>query len=91
MDVTPGETVMGFMDADTLADNITNYTMTKLGSADSDNLLEDGEIIEFTVDVSGYGLEKLTDFIVRVKAAQGATVTIARTIPATISATMNLN
>ena len=62
IDMTGGMTIMSYIDSNTLADNITNYTQTRLGLADADNLLEAGEVVEFRVDVSGYGLTNDDEF-----------------------------
>lgn len=49
VDLTPGVAVVGYSDPDTSAPNIFDFTLTKLGSADADNLLEPGELIEMTI------------------------------------------
>jgi archaellin len=49
VDLTPGITILGFLDKDTDISSLTDYTLTKLGNADADNLLEGGEIIEVNV------------------------------------------
>ncbi len=90
MDMTPGRTVMGYTDTDSIDTNITNFIITPLGNADTDNLLESGEMFEFSVDVSGFALAKTDEFSIEIKPDRGAVLTLARTIPATIATVMNL-
>lgn len=90
IDMTGGKTIMSYMDSDTLADNIINYTQTRLGLADADNLLERGEVVEFRVDVSGYGLTNNDEFTLSVIPASGPVLVLMRTIPARILTLMQL-
>ena len=91
VDVTPGETVLAYTDSDTLDENIDDFVITPQGSADADNLLEPGEIIESTVDVSSYGLKEEEEFLIEVRPPDGAVIGLGRSIPATISAIINLD
>ena len=91
VDLSAGSMVLGYMDPDSLSENIGNFSINRLGNSDADNLLEAGEMIEVAVDISGFGLARLDDFIVQLKPQDGAVLSIARTIPANISAVMNLN
>ena len=90
VDLTGGKTIIGYLDPDTVATNITNYTLTKHGSADADNLLEAGELFEVSVDVSTYGLTDYDDFILQIKPGTGAVLAIGRTVPARVEAVMDL-
>lgn len=90
IDMTPGETIANYLDPDTLATNINNYTMNKI-NADADNLLEAGEFFEVVIDTSTYGLTDGDQFIAQIKPPTGAVLNISRTIPATIAAVMNLH
>ncbi len=90
VDLTGGKTIVGYLDPDTVATNITNYTLTKHGSADADNLLEAGELFELSVDVSTYGLTDYDDFILQIKPGTGAVLAIGRTVPARVEAIMDL-
>ena len=90
IDMTGGKTIMSYMDSDTLADNIINYTQTRLGLADADNLLEKGEVMEYRVDVSGYGLTNDDEFTLSVIPVSGPVLVLKRTIPARILALMEL-
>jgi hypothetical protein len=90
IDMTGGKTIMRFMDSDTLADEIINYTHTNLGLADADNLLETGELVEFRVDVSGYGLTNDDAFTLSVTPPTGSKLILMRTIPTRIERLMEL-
>ena len=90
IDLTGGRTVVVYLDPDSVMTNITNYTLTKYGSADADNLLEPGEIFQLSVDVSTYGLTDYDDFTLQIKPAIGAVVSIGRTVPARVETIMDL-
>ena len=90
IDMTGGKTIMSYIDSDTVADNIINYTQTRLGLADADYLLEAGEVVEFRVDVSGYGLTNNDEFTLSVTPASGPVLVLMRTIPARILQLMQL-
>ena len=86
VDLTPGETLITYVDANqlwTLASG--DFTVTGLGNADSDKLVEPGEMYE--VVVTGLvakldpDLGKDTEFTLQVKPRQGAVVQITRTTP----------
>ena len=72
---------------DSTADDVA---WAKLGNADSDNLLEDGEVFEVVVDVSTYGLTDGDEFAVQVKPPSGAVLNLARSIPARIEDVMDI-
>ncbi len=93
VDMTPGETLIVYSDADqsvTLDSTATTggFTVTALGSADSDKLVEPGEMYE--VKVIGLfaklnpdlGTDKL--FTLEVKPPSGAVVNIGRRTPVVI-------
>lgn len=80
------------------------WTVTKLGDADGDNMLEDNEKFKITIGASdnGTGAGNLIDalgtdlstnvkFSVEVKAAAGATLSIERTTPAYIDTIVDLH
>ncbi len=90
VDMTGGKTIVTYLDPDSVQTDITNYTLTKYGSADADNLLEAGETFELSVDVSSYGLTDYDDFILQIKSATGAVVGIGRAIPARVQTIMDL-
>ena len=80
------------------------WTITKLGNADSDNLLESGEKFQVTVgsttatDSGGNMVDALNPnllvnktFTIEIKPPAGAILTIERTTPAVIDAVINLH
>ena len=89
VDLTPGETLITYTDDNqlwTLASG--DFTVTGLGNADSDKLVEPGEMYE--VVVTGLvakldpDLGKDTEFTLQLKPRQGAVVQITRTTPLVI-------
>ena len=90
IDMSGGATVLTYLDPDTVATNITNYTLTWLGTSNGNNLLETGEMVEISVNTSSYGLLENGNFAVQIKPPSGAVLNIGRTIPATMAAVMNL-
>jgi len=90
VDLTGGKTIVGYLDLDSVATNITNYELTKHGSADADNLLEPGELFTISVDVSTYGLTDYENFILQIKPATGAVLSIGRMVPARVETAMDL-
>ena len=89
VDLTGGETIVTYLDQNSVATNITNYTITKY-NADSDNLLESNELFEISIDVSTYGLTDGDEFMLSVKPPVGAVIAVGRTMEATIAAVMDL-
>ena len=94
VDLTPGETHIQYLDADqTIV--LTNYTtVTGLGNADSDQLVEPGEIYEvhvgslFTMLDPDLTKDKL--FQLEVKPPKGAVLHIERRTPVVLETFMNL-
>ena len=86
VDVTPGETIITYSDSTQSVTLVSgDFTSTGLGSADSDKLVEPGEMYE--VKVTGLvaklttDLPKNTDFILEVKPPSGAVLHIERRTP----------
>ena len=79
--------------------NNVKWTKTAIGHADADNLLESGEQFEITITLTDLGdTLSLTDnltandtFSLQVKPAVGSTVTIQRTLPASLDTIMDLH
>lgn len=69
------------------------FTINPMGRADSDNLLEIGEKIEVTVDVTGLGenIDTYHEFTIEVKPAHGAVMNITRITPGALDTVMILN
>jgi archaeal flagellin FlaB len=93
--------VIGYFDKNQRADDLY-YTVQKLGGADSDDLLEDGEKFQITVgsDTTGASGGNMVDalspdltintqFSIEVKTTHGGILTIERTTPAYIDNVMN--
>ncbi|MDX1992612.1 MAG: archaellin/type IV pilin N-terminal domain-containing protein [bacterium] len=56
------------------------------GTADADDLLEEGELVEITVPLAAANLGPNTEFTLEVKPPTGAVLTFARTTPPAIEA-----
>ena len=79
--------------------NNVKWTRTAVGANDGDNLLEPGEMFEISVNMADLGVvgtlsDNLTAnkiFSLQVKPALGSSVTVQRTLPASISSVMDLD
>ena len=106
IDLTPGKTLIKYTDATQskmfLTDSSSNgFTATGLGSADSDKLLEHGEVYESKLnglETVGSGSNNLTNklgvnrtFMSEVIPPSGAVLFIERTAPVSWDATSKLN
>ena len=89
IDLTPGETIIKYQDVAqscTFIDGTGDYafTITGLGNADSDNLVEPGELYEISINnllnLTG-DLSTDTTFTVQVITPKGAVMNIERTTP----------
>ena len=90
VDLTPGETIVVYQDNDTAPTTITTFGLTKLGTANKDNLLEDGETFQVSVNTTTFGLTDKDSFTIQIKPPTGAVVLLERTVPERIEKTMNL-
>ncbi len=99
VDLTPGETLIVYSDADqvvTLDSTATTggFTVTALGNADTDKLVEPGEMYEVKViglkDKLNPDLPKDKNFTLEVKPPSGAVVYINRTTPVVLEAINDL-
>ena len=90
VDLTAGQNIISYQDADNLAvlDDVGEYTLTWVGDSDGDNLLESGEKAQITIPVTAYNLYRAKDFKVQVKPQAGATVVLARAVPANVETVM---
>ena len=95
VDVTPGETINLYSDASQSVTLVSgDFTSTGLGSADSDSLVEPGEIHE--IKITGLvakldpDLPKDTPFIIQMKPPSGAVLHIERTTPSFLETMNNL-
>ena len=90
VDMTPGQTVMTYMDAND-SYTVTNFGLTRLGSGDSDNLLEKGEVFSLNVDTSTGDLTDGDTFTVQLKPPSGAVMNLSRTVPDKIETVIQLD
>ena len=90
VDMTPGETLVVFQDADDL-ENIGNFGLTRLGIFDADNLLEGGEAFQLSINISSGDLTNKDKFTLQIKPPQGAVLVLERRVPDQIDALMNVD
>ena len=95
VDLTPGTTIISYMDDDTIDLDFSGFTASGVGDADSDNLVEMNETFKITVPVDGDGvgadLYAGKAFQLELKPTQGAVVNISRMIPFDIENIIELN
>ena len=89
VDMTPGETIVTYMDDDDLY-TVTNFGLTVLGSGDTDNLLERGEVFSINVDTTTGGLTDGDPFTIQIKPPSGAVTDLSRRVTRQIETVMNL-
>ena len=96
VDLSPGETIITYTDADQSVNLVSgDFTVTGIGNADSDDLVEPGEIYE--VKVTGLvaklnpDLPKKKMFNLLVKPPVGAVVRVQRTTPVNLNTINDLN
>jgi flagellin FlaB len=84
--------IIGYFDAGQFVNEVP-WTVDWVGGNDGDDLLEEGEVAEITVDLAAGLTTPLganTEFTIEVKPENGAVFTINRTTPATIETVMEL-
>ena len=96
VDLTPGDTVILYSDADQAVTLVSgDFTVTGLGAADSDNLVEPGEMYE--IKLTGLeakfnpDLPKDKKFNINIKPPLGAVIRIQRTTPVSLDTVNDLN
>ncbi|GIK65330.1 MAG: flagellin [Chloroflexota bacterium] len=84
--------VIGYRDDAQLVNEVT-WTVEWIGANDGDDLLEDGELAEITVDLATLTprLQANTAFTIEIKPPKGAVINVTRTTPAAIEAVMELS
>jgi flagellin FlaB len=93
VDLTTGsdkKVVIGYRDATQFINDV-DWAVAFVGKNDSDNLLEDGELAEITVNVGAASLGANTPFTLEVKPPTGAVLSLNKTTPAAIEAVMQLS
>ena len=88
-------TIVSYMDENQRIDDMT-WTKSQIGKGDSDDLLEPGEKMQVTVDLTAVDggsnpLQAYGTFTIEVKPDMGSSLTIERTIPAVVDDVMYLN
>ncbi|MBI2857639.1 MAG: hypothetical protein HYX90_01065, partial [Chloroflexi bacterium] len=84
-------TIISLITAAQRLDDIA-WTKTEIGKGDSDNLLEPGEKMQLTVDVTGLttDLDEYDTFTLEIKPDIGSTLVVKRTLPPVIDDVMDL-
>jgi len=81
--------VIDYRDSLTRATDIA-WTVEFKGASDDDDLLEERELAEVTVDLSAYNLGVNSPFVIELKPPTGGTMPLERVTPAKIDAIMDL-
>ncbi|MEE8517802.1 MAG: archaellin/type IV pilin N-terminal domain-containing protein [Dehalococcoidia bacterium] len=84
--------IISYVDANQRIDNIA-WTKSEVGKGDGDDLLEPGEKMQVTVNVSQLATKVVADtkWTIEVKPDRGSAITIVRTMPSSIDDVMFLN
>ena len=95
IDITPppaNKTVCSYTDDNSHESDIT-WSRTFVSQSDGDDLLETGEKVEISVDLSGLATKLAANeqFIIEFKPASGSIVTFERTVPAVIDTIIDLH
>ena len=86
---TSNTLIIDYRDNDQRAANLT-WALNWVVQNDTDNLLEEGELAELTVDVSSLNLGANTQFAMEIKPGQGGVVVVERTTPAYLDTIIDL-
>lgn len=86
---TSNTVIIDYRDSTQRSSNLT-WTLNWIVQNDTDDLLEDGEMAEITVDVSGMGLGTNTEFAIEIKPGEGGVIVVERTTPAFLDAIVDL-
>lgn len=86
------EVVIGYKDKSQFKNDMTwtiNWIVSK--NSPADDMLEEGELAEITVNFTGVTLKENTAFNLEIKPPKGAVLNLNRTTPAAIQSVMDLN
>ena len=86
---TSNTLIIDYRDNDQRDANLA-WTLDWVVRNDTDNLLEEGELAELTVDVSSLNLGANTQFAMEIKPGQGGVVVVERTTPAYLDTIIDL-
>ncbi|MBK7894800.1 MAG: archaellin/type IV pilin N-terminal domain-containing protein [Candidatus Promineifilaceae bacterium] len=81
--------IIDYRDNSQRAANLT-WTIDWIVQNDSDDLLEEGELAEITIDISSMNLGTSTQFALEIKPAEGGVVVVERTTPAYLDTIIDL-
>jgi len=87
---TDNVVVISYLDSTQVSRDV-DWSVTKVGSTDDDDLLEGDEKFELTIDLTSQSVGPDTTFSVEVKPPTGAVLVLERTTPAWIDAVMDLH
>jgi flagellin FlaB len=82
--------IIDYRDSEVNDTNIP-WTTDFMGVGDGDNLLENGEVVQITIDTTGETLTANKAFTLEVKPPLGGTLVIARTTPAGLDTVVDLH
>jgi flagellin FlaB len=86
--------VISYSDADTMLPSV-NWTIQKLSTINSDNILDPNELFQVTIDIANtsgnVSIGAYDRFALEVKPASGAVLPVERTIPGRVSQYVNLH
>ena len=89
---TAKEVVIGYKDQTQFKNDVAwDIVWIVSKQTPADDLLEEGELAEITVDLGSVTLSKNTAFNLEIKPPKGAVLNLNRTTPAAIQAVMDLN
>ncbi|MBZ0297689.1 MAG: hypothetical protein K8L99_34350, partial [Anaerolineae bacterium] len=93
VDMGSSSVVIGYRDG-AQYEPVAPWSVAWVGNTDSDDLLEDGELAEVTVDLATLltttPLSAQTEFTLEIKPPTGAVISLTRTTPAAIETVMEL-
>jgi len=83
--------IISYSDADTLLPSV-NWTITKLSTINTDNLLDQNELFMLTVDLStADNISAYDQFSLEIKPPDGPVLSVERTIPGRLTQYVNLH
>jgi flagellin FlaB len=97
MNQTDRKVVISYRDAEQVVNKLdwtidsTNGWLVSNDGGTPDALLEDGELVEITVPLTGVTLGPNTEFTIEIKPPTGAVINLSRTTPAAIETVMELS
>jgi len=87
---TTNSVVISYADTDTFIPSV-NWTMQKLSTFNTDNLLDKNELFMVTIDLSSDNITTYNQFALEIKPPNGPTLTVERTVPGRVSQYVSLH